>query len=98
MTGEILRDNGAFKAALNQRNIKSFWDVKATGAMIHFVNSVKKFTSEDIHERAGSPEIPNAMGALFLWASQNNLIKCVGFKKSSRKSAHARSLKVWQSA
>lgn len=51
MTGKELRDKGALSAALHQKKLKSFWEVKALAALINLVKSkkgslLKTFTKE----------------------------------------------------
>lgn len=98
MNGETLKHQGALAAALHQKKMDSFWHVKAIEALISLCKSNKKFTSEDIHAKAGSPEVPNAMGALFIWAASQGMIEHVDYAKSKRKSAHSRVIKVWRCA
>ena len=54
------------------------------------------FTAEDVRQWVGDPPHPNALGARILSAVKNGIIQCIGYRKATRREAHARILGVYR--
>jgi hypothetical protein len=66
------------------------WRDVAWDTLIKLANSGKPFNSDDIKERIGPPDHPNAVGSLFSKASRRGIIEVVGMRPMRGAKAHAR--------
>jgi hypothetical protein len=55
-----------------------------------------EFTAEDVREWVGDPPHPNALGARVLAAVKADIIVRTGYRKATRREAHARVLAVYR--
>lgn len=55
-----------------------------------------EFTAEDVRQWVGDPPHPNALGARILAAAKGGIIQCIGYRKATRREAHARVLGVYR--
>lgn len=90
--GLTLRDAGAERVLINEGE----WKEAAAEAVRLLAHSGVPFTAEEVREIVGDPERTNAMGAVFLVASQAGLIEPCGYRIPSRASRHANRLRVWK--
>jgi hypothetical protein len=54
--------------------------------------------ADNVRRRCGSPNPPNAMGALFRAASHEGLIRVVDFANSTRPTRHGSLTRLWERA
>lgn len=93
--GREARDAGASLAL----SAVDRWRVAAAEALDRLIARGQPFTSDDVADEVGVPEThPNAMGGLFSAASKQGRIETVGYTQATRKSAHARVIRVWAPA
>lgn len=91
---ELARDHGA-EGTLSA---SEEWFARAWGALAYFADIGIEFTADDVRRRAGDPPTDNAIGALFLNASRQRIIRPVGRRRSTRLKRHAASLTVYVGA
>jgi hypothetical protein len=93
LSGERLKQEGA-AAALAAAEAE--WRAKAESKIEFYCLAGIEFTAEDIRLAIGDPpHHKNALGGLFISAARRGLIKSVGYENATRKSAHARPIRVW---
>lgn len=91
--GDRLKVEGA-AAALAAEEAK--WRDAADYWIRSLAAAGKQFNAEDVRLLAGDPPgHVNAMGGLFLSAARRGLIRSVGYENATRKSGHARPIRVW---
>lgn len=92
MTGQDLKHEGAARVLDNAGE----WKDKAEEVIRYYAWSTLSSTSEDVRTILTDPPHPNAWGAAFVSASKKGIIRRVGFKVASRKSAHGRTIAIWE--
>lgn len=87
------RDAGA---GLAENSVDTRWRLAAEHAITQLAASGAVFTSDDVHDRIGSPPgHRNAVGGVFIAASKRGEIRPVGYRNSRRPEAHARPVREW---
>jgi hypothetical protein len=92
MNGTTLRDRGV---EMVSRNTDPKWVEDCDITIRCMALSGEEFSAEDVRSMAGDPPTPNAMGARFLQASRQGIIRRVGYRQATRPDAHARVLAVY---
>lgn len=88
------RDTGAGQA---HNAVHSHWRVAAEEAIRRLADTGREFTVEDVTDRIGPPPgHHNAIGGAFIAASKRGEIQAVGYRQATRRSAHARVIRVWR--
>lgn len=88
------RDRGGNQAV---NAVHSHWRVAAEEAIRRLADTGREFTAEDVVDRIGPPPgHHNALGGAFIGASKRGEIHAVGYRQSTRRSAHARVIRVWR--
>ena len=85
--GGTLRDDGAEAVS---RNEDGAWKSDTDAVIVFLASMGEPFTAEDVRASVGDPpHHPNAMGARFLKATRDGIIKRVGYVRPRRSSSHA---------
>jgi hypothetical protein len=88
---EVVRDAGMFRALAADPD----WGHQALEAIRVLAREGSSFTADDVRAVAGSPKVPNVMGAVFAIARQQGLIRLVGSGRSGRGSRRRGRRGVW---
>lgn len=96
--GRAARDEGAAAAGLGSVGVEvAAWKSAASiWLTAREATPWRPFTSDDLVDAIGLPPVPNLLGATFLHWRRARRIHPVGYQQSSRTSAHARIIRVWQ--
>lgn len=79
------------------RNTDEWWRDGARRAVHALARTGREFTADDVRDFGVSePDHPNRWGSLFLAASREGVIECVGARKSTRGPRHASLTRVWR--
>lgn len=92
-SGNELALEGAKIVSTNDREAATRIDA----AILYLARTRSSFTAEDVRQRAGSEYHHNLIGARFMALSRvENLIECIGYKKSKRTQRRGGILRVWK--
>lgn len=90
--GRRLRDEGVERVELAEGER---WKVAARAWVVRRAAMPGEFNADDLRAAVGSPERPNAMGAVFLWAVKQGLIRMTGLRQRRAANAHAQRIAVY---
>lgn len=90
--GRRLRDEGIERVELAEGEE---WKEAARAWVARRAAQPGEFNADDLRAVVGSPERPNAMGAVFLWAVKRGLIRMVGLRQRRAANAHAQRIAVY---
>lgn len=95
LEGRRLRDEGVERVELAEGED---WKDAARGWLARRAARPGEFNADDLRAAVGSPERPNAMGAVFLWAVRQGLVRMVGMRQRRAANAHAQRIAVYVGA
>lgn len=101
-TGEQRRDQGAASVlAASTAAHRRLYREHAERAIAAFIWENYSFTADDVHNEIPDdirPHSPNVLPGVILAAVKRGAIRHVGWRKSTRPSRHAATLRVWKGA
>lgn len=94
---QLRLDDALAGAGQADQNADDWWRDGAMRAVRHLARTGREFTADDVrHLGVPEPDHANRWGGVFLSASRDGVIECVGVRRSARTPRHASLTRVWR--